>query len=299
MKKVLVTGGTGFVGTRLQKKRPDWIYISSQDYDLTKSDSCRQMLLDIKPDSIVHLAGKVGGIKENSNKQGDFFYLNTMINTNIVHESYRTGVERLLSSLSTCAFPDILKNYPFVEEDILKGAPASSNLSYGYTKRSLYIQSLSYKKQYGVNYNCFCPSNIYGPNDNFDPDSSHFVPSLIQKVFNASESEEIELWGTGKPLRQQLYVDDLVDIIPVLLEKHNTSSPLIVCGDENMSISEMANVLLKKVNKNVKIRYNQKLDGQFRKDGSNKKLLKLISDYKFTSFEEGVLKTYEWYGNSR
>jgi GDP-L-fucose synthase len=293
--EVLVTGGSGFVGTRLQKKQKNWTYISSKDYDLTVKDHCRQMLLDTKPDVVLHLAGKVGGIKENNKKQADFYYINTMINTNILEESYRAGVGRVLSSLSTCAFPDKLDKYPFTEEDLLKGPPAVTNFSYGYAKRSLFVQSLSYSRQCGVNYNCFCPSNLYGPDDNFDLESGHFVPNLIRKVFESGMKKNIELWGTGKPLRQQLYVDDLVQLIPVLIEKHKGDSPLIVAPNENYSIRELANLLIEQLDRDFNIVFNNELDGQFRKDGDNKRLLDVVGDYNFTTFKEGVMKTYEWY----
>ena len=297
--KVLVTGGSGFVGKRLKKYKPNWIYISSKQYNLINEKDCDQMLNDIKPDAILHLASKVGGIKENSLKQAEFYYNNTMINTNILECARQHNVERVLSALSTCAFPDVVKKYPFAEEDLLSGPPAITNFSYGYTKRALYIQSASYRKQYGLNFSTFCPSNIYGPQDNFDSESSHFVPALIRKYSEVKDGDTLELWGTGKPLRQQLYIDDLIKIIPLLLEKHNSDVPIIVAPNENLSISEMANILHKNVKKNVKIVYNNRLEGQFRKDGSNKKLLKLLGGFNFTKFEDGVTKTYEWYKQNK
>lgn len=295
MTRVLVTGGSGFLGKRLKKYMPNWIYISSNDYDLTVAASCQKMYEDIKPNAVVHLAGKVGGIKENTTKQADFYYQNIMINTNVLHEAHNAGIKRVLSSLSTCSFPDIVANYPFTEKDILFGPPANSNLSYGFAKRGLFIQSNSYRKQYGLNYSCFCPSNIYGPNDNFDNDSSHFVPALVKKIFSASDGDEIEFWGTGEALRQQMYVDDLVQIIPILLTKHNSETPLIVSTKENLSIKEMIDICLSISSKKINTKFNGEYEGQFRKDGSNKKLLNLIGDFQFTTFEQGVKKTYDWY----
>ena len=293
---ILVTGGTGFVGSRLKLVRPNWVYISSKDYDLTDGKQVRQMFLDHKGiDAVLHLAGIVGGIKKNSQQQADFFYKNVLMNTNVVHEAYLAGVPRLLASLSTCAFPDTVSEYPFCEKDIFSGPPAQTNFSYGYTKRLLHVQIKSYRQQYGVNYSTFCPSNIYGPGDNFDLDSSHFVPAMIKKLHSAKGGDEVEFWGTGRPLRQQLYVDDLVDIIPKLIEKHNTDMPLIVCPDENLSIDNMIKIFLKNTNKEVTITYNGNLDGQFRKDGNNKVFKKLFGDYKFTNFKDGVGKTHEWY----
>ena len=292
---VLVTGGSGFTGKRLSLLKPEWNYISSKDYDLTNSESCRKMYEDIKPDAVIHLAARVGGIKDNVTRQADFYYQNTIINTNVLHEAYKSGVKRVLSSLSTCAFPDVVASYPFTEEQIFNGAPAKTNFSYGYTKRALHVQTLSYRKQYGLNYSTFCPSNIYGPCDHFDTEKSHFIPALVSKLVKAEIGGAIELWGTGNPKRQQLYVDDLAEIIPVLLEKHNSDIPLIVAPNENLSIREMASIASNKIEKNIKISYNSNLDGQYRKDGSNERFLELVGGYEFTSFDEGIEKTIQWY----
>tara|TARA_R110002074_G_scaffold400242_1_gene595270 strand:- start:423 stop:1322 length:900 start_codon:yes stop_codon:yes gene_type:complete len=293
--RVLVTGGTGFLGKRLKKYKPNWIYLSSEMCDLEDYNQTEEILRDLYPDAIVHLAARVGGIKDNSENQAEFYLQNTLINTNIIQAAYSTGVSRVLSSLSTCAFPDVVAEYPFTEKDIFNGPPAKTNFSYGYTKRALHVQTLSYRNQYGLNYSTFCPSNIYGPEDHFDTDKSHFVPALISKITNAENGGEIELWGTGNPKRQQLYVDDLANIIPTLLEKHNSGIPLIIAPNENFSIREMAEIANNKIEKNIKISYNGNLDGQYRKDGSNKSFLELVGDYKFTSFEAGVEKTIQWY----
>tara|TARA_R110001599_G_scaffold103289_3_gene262700 strand:- start:452 stop:1351 length:900 start_codon:yes stop_codon:yes gene_type:complete len=299
MKKILVTGGSGFVGSRLKIEKPEWIYLSSKDCDLTDYNQVSNTLKKIKPDALLHLANKVGGIKENATKQAQFYDTNTYINTNVLKASYENKISRVLSCLSTCTFPDTISNYPMIEEDILSGPPAKTNFTYGYTKRSLYVQTNAYRHQYGVNYSTFCPSNIYGPNDNFDLESSHFVPAMIRKIHEAKEGDTVEFWGTGSPLRQQLYVDDLVRIIPFLLDNHNTDAPLIISPDQNLSIKEMIEIFLNNVEKDVRIVFNNKLDGQYRKDGSNKKFKELYGDFEFTKFENGVLKTYEWYKKSK
>ena len=293
--KVLVTGGSGFLGKRLKISQPNWEYISSKDFDLTNFSSCMDMLSQHKPDAVLHLAARVGGIKDNVENPAEFFYQNVSMNTNIVHACYQSKISRLLACLSTCIFPDKLENYPFHENDIFKGPPTESNFSYGYSKRALLVQINAYRKQYGLNYSTFCPSNLYGPDDNFNNDKSHFVPAMIKKLVDAKEKDTVTFWGTGTPLRQQLYVDDLVEFVPKLLEQHNTSSPIIISPDENLSISEMINSCLSILNKNINVQFNQALDGQYRKDGANIEFKKLFPNSKFTSFEEGLKKTIKWY----
>lgn len=293
--KVLVTGGSGFLGTRLSISKPDWIYVSSRECDLTDQKAIKDLLNDLKPSAILHLAARVGGIKDNTENQADFYYLNTMINVNILNEAHNANINRVLSSLSTCAFPDKVSNYPFTESDFFSGPPAKTNFSYGMTKRMLHVASMSYQKQYNRNYSTFCPSNIYGPGDHFDNENSHFVASLVSKVANAKDGDTISFWGTGKPMRQQLYVDDLCDIMPKLLNEHNTDCPLIVAPDENLTIKKMVDTLVEYSGKDLKVTFNGKLDGQYRKDGSNQKLRDILPDYEFTSFYSGIIKTYKWY----
>jgi GDP-L-fucose synthase len=293
--KVVVTGGSGFLGTRLQLKNPDWIYISSKDADLTNYNECINLFNKYTPDAIIHLAAKVGGIKENATKPAEFYDINIQVNTNVLKASYKCGIKRVLSCLSTCTFPDAVSSYPFSEDNIFDGPPAITNRAYGFTKRALYIQTLAYREQYGVNYSCFCPSNLYGPNDNFDLESSHFVPALIRKLEESEDGDSLELWGTGNPKRQQLYVDDLAEIIPILLEKHNSDIPLIVAPNENFSIKEMADISRSIIGREITFTFNGSLDGQFRKDGSNEKFKELVPDFEFTSFKKGLKQTYEWF----
>ena len=290
--KVLVTGGSGFIGKNLKKMKPDWIYVSSKDYDLKNPHEVKFMFKDIKPNAVIHLAAKVGGIKENTEKQADFYYINTAINTNIVNYAAENGVQRLLASLSTCAFPDKVDSYPFSESNIFDGPPAKTNFSYGYSKRAMYAHCLAVRSQYRFNYSCFAPSNIYGPEDYFDnQDSSHFVAALVRKIAQAKHGDCLEFWGTGAPLRQQLYVKDLCKIIPIILEKFNKEEPLIVAPNENLSIKEMIDIAIEVSEKDITYTFNNNLDGQFRKDGSNKLLLS-IEDFKFTSFRDGFKETY-------
>lgn len=292
---VLVTGGSGFLGKCLKLYRPDWEYVSSKDVNLLDYVDTKKMLLNVNPSAIVHLAAKVGGIKTNDENPVKFLEDNITINSNVLKAAHECGINRILSAISTCAFPDVVQSYPFTEDDFLNGPPAETNLSYGYAKRLLHIQSLAYNKQYNRKYTTFAPSNLYGKYDNFDSNNSHFVASLVKKLEKAEVNEEIELWGTGEPLRQQLYIDDLCIIIPLLLEKHLSNIPLIVAPNENISIKKMAKIGSNISKKQVNFVFNGKLDGQYRKDGSNKKLLEMIGNFNFTTFEDGFKNTYEWW----
>ena len=296
---VLVTGGSGFVGKRLRRERPYWTYISSTDCDLTDSNQVRELYGDSKPEAVLHLAARVGGIKDNIENQAEFFYINTMMNTNVIHEAYKAGIERVLCSLSTCAFPERVPHFPFSEECLFDGPPAETNFSYGMTKRMLQTATNAYRTQYGLNYSTFCPSNIYGPQDHFGATASHFVAALVHKLYTAKDGDVVEMWGTGEPLRQQIYVDDLCKIIPILMERHNTASPLIIAPYENLSIVNMADTLIKQIGKNVRLSFNGKMSGQFRKDGSNDKLMEMLNSFEFTPFKEGILKTYRWYEENK
>ena len=294
--KVIVTGGSGFLGKRLKLIKPDWIYLSSKDVDLLDYSSLRAYLSYSKPDAVVHLAAKVGGIKDNAENPADFYFKNSTINTNVVHACKEAGVKRLLASLSTCAFPDVVKEYPFKEGSIFDGPPAETNRAYGYTKRGMYVHIVSCRKQHGLDYSCFSPSNLYGPEDHFDLESSHFVAAAIRKLHEAKNS--VEFWGTGKPKRQQLFVDDLCCAIPQLLEKHHSGDPIIVAPDENLSILDMVESIKSIINPTASVSFNGNLDGQYRKDGSNELFKKLLPGVQFTSFKEGIQKTYEWYKES-
>ena len=293
--KVLISGGSGFLGKRLSLIKPDWIYFSSRECNLFDYNQTYKFIREINPDAIIHLAARVGGILANIASPANFLYENNIINNNIVHASYKAGVRRLLACSSTCAFPDIVKKYPFTEDDLFLGAPTESNLAYGESKRVLYLLTRSYSQQYGVSYSSFFSTNLYGKGDNFDNFSSHFIPSLIRKIYEAKSGDIINLQGDGTPLKQELYVDNLAEIIPLLLDKHLTTDPLIVANSEVKSVKEISELCIKIARKDLFIRFNGKNNGQFRKDGSNRLLLNLIGDFEFTPLEKGLLETYLWY----
>ena len=289
--KTLITGGNGMVGKHLQEILPNARYIGSEECDLTSWKEVEYMMFLNPPEHLIHLAAKVGGIQDNISKPAEYFDDNILINTHILKASKQFNVQRFTGILSTCIYPDIVKKYPMKEKDMFLGPPTKSNFSDGYAKRSLAVQIDAYNKQYGTKYNYLIPCNLYSEHDNFNNESKmHFMTALLKKIKLSKET--LNLLGTGKPLRQFMYAGDLARIIKEVINNDITDS-FNVAPSENLSIDEMANISLNILNKNLKIKYSKpELDGQFRKDVCNKKLLTYFPNFKFTNFEEGIKKVY-------
>ena len=289
--KILVTGGKGMVGKHLQEILPEAVYIGSRDYDLRDWLDVEKLFEIYNPTHVIHLAAKVGGIQDNLAKPAEYFDDNILINTNVLKMCKWYNVKRFVGILSTCIYPDVVEKYPMKEKDMFLGPPAKSNFSYGYAKRSLAVQIDAYNKQYGTKYNYLIPCNLYSEHDNFNNESKmHFMTALLKKI--KSSKETLNLLGTGKPLRQFMYAGDLARIIKEVINNDITDS-FNVAPSENLSIDEMANISLNILNKNLKIKYSKpELDGQFRKDVCNEKLLTYFPNFKFTNFEEGIKKVY-------
>jgi GDP-L-fucose synthase len=295
-KKIVVTGGSGLVGKSLQKFLPDATYLSSKEYDLREPHDVYVMLEKLKPDCIVHLAGKVGGILDNVSKPAEYFTDNVLMNTLLIEYAYRAGIKRFISTLSTCIYPDKVDFYPMKESDYDAGPPAPTNYSYAMSKRAQAAQIHAYNKQYGTNYQYLIASNLYGEYDKFGHQNSHFISSLIRKIHFAIKNgdDKIVLFGTGRPMRQFLYADDLSRVIVQCLEK-DIYENMNVSPDENLTIDEMAIIALVVFGaEDLTIQYDaQYPDGQFRKDVTNAKLKSNISDFKFTPLADGIRKTYD------
>jgi len=279
------------VGKHLQEILPKATYIGSKECDLTSWKEVEYMMFLNKPTHVIHLAAKVGGIQDNISKPAEYFDDNILMNTHMLKASKQFQVKRFIGILSTCIYPDVVENYPMKEEDMFLGPPAQSNFSYGYAKRCMAVQIDAYNKQHNTNYNYLIPCNLYSEYDNFNNENKmHFMTALLKKI--KTSDGELNLLGTGKPLRQFMYAGDLARIIKEVIDNDITDS-FNVATSENLSINEMANISLKVLNKNLKIKYSKpELDGQFRKDVCNKKLLNYIPNFKFTSFEEGIKKVY-------
>ena len=285
------------VGKHLKKILPNAIYLSSSDCNLISFDDTFSLFQKYKPEVVIHLAAKVGGIMDNINNPVSFFEDNIYINTNILKCCFLFKVEKMTALLSTCIYPDVLSEdqYPIKEKYLHLGPPAKTNFSYGYAKRCLAVQIKAYNEQYGTKYSTLTPCNLYSEYDHFEGDKAHFLSSLIYKINNAKlkNCSFIELFGSGKPLRQFMYAEDVAKVIKFTLDKSNEFD-YNVCNPQNLSIKEIAEIALISCNaSNLEIKWDiNKPDGQFRKDASSEKLLNDYPNFKFTNLINGIKKTY-------
>ena len=295
-KRILVTGGTGMVGTYLKEILSNAKYIGSKDCDLTDVKQVNELWGDFKPTNVIHLGAKVGGIVENLQYPADFYEINTIMNTNVLRASRKHNVMRFTGILSTCKYPDVVETYPMTEYNIHDGPPSFANFSYGFTKRSLSVGIEAYNKQHGTNWNYLIPCNLYGEYDHFeDPEKCHFITALIRKIIDVENNgeENITLFGTGSPLRQFMHASDLARVIKIVIENDITESFNVATPEEN-SIKDMATITLEALDKNMGVVFDSdKPDGQYRKTVSCDKMMSLISDFEFTKLKDGVVKVYE------
>jgi len=293
--KTVITGGYGMVGSAMESQ----IKLSRDICDLTNAKQTEALFKTIKPEGVIHCAGKVGGIGGNSNFKGEYFYDNLMINTNVIEASRKAGVKRLVAFLSTCVFPDNV-SYPLTVDQVHQGEPHSSNYPYAYAKRMADVQIRAYREQYGLNYTSIIPSNIYGPNDNFNLDHGHVMPMLIHKLYLAKKNKtDFTVWGSGKPLREFVYSKDIAKISEWALQNYEGTDPLIISGDEEVSIKDLVELLVDEFKFKGKVVFDEtKPDGQFRKPSDNTTIKELLPDFKYTSFEDGIKETVNWFNEN-
>lgn len=302
MGRLLITGANGLVGSQFTG---DVIQITSKVCDLrdkkqTESvfdfytDKTRQK--DYAVDKVIHCAAKVGGVGGNMNYKGEFFYDNIMINTNVIEAARKSGVQKLVAFLSTCVFPNDVE-YPLTESKIHLGPPHFSNDAYAYAKRMADVQIRAYREQYGLNYTSVIPTNIYGPNDNFNIQNGHVIPSLIHKCYLARENgTDLTIWGSGKPLREFIHAKDVAELSKWVLENYNESEPIIFSTSEEISIKDVVDIIVENMNFKGNVIFDkEKPDGQFRKPSDNSKITSYLPDFKFTPFEIGIKETIEWF----
>jgi len=301
-KNILVTGGNGFLGSRLvqmlKEKNPKKITIpDSKKYDLRNVDNCKSVLQDI--DVVFHLAAKVGGIGLNQSKPGELFYDNLMMGVNLMEEARKNKIEKFISLGTICSYPKFTP-IPFKEDSIWDGYPEETNAPYGLAKKMLLVQSQAYRQQYNFESITLFPTNLFGQNDNFDEDSSHVIPAIIKKVLNAIQNkhDSISLWGDGTPTRDFLYVDDAAFGILLAAEKYSDPEPLNLGSGIEISIKDLATLIIKLMNANLKISWDvNKPNGQPKRCVSIEKAKNKIGFQPKISLEDGLKLTIDSFIN--
>ncbi|RSH82205.1 hypothetical protein EHS25_006138 [Saitozyma podzolica] len=312
MSIVLVTGGSGLVGKAIQwvienepvgsrfgrKDREEWIFIGSKDGDLRDFDSTKRIFEKYRPTHVIHLAALVGGLFSNMKYKATFLRDNLLINDNVIELSHQYKVEKLVSCLSTCVFPDQVK-YPLSESSVHLGPPHHSNFGYAHGKRLVDVQNHAYYEQYGDKFTSVIPTNIFGPWDNYDLEDSHVIPGLLHKCLLAKRNDTpFVISGTGKPLRQFIYSRDLAKLMVWALHEYDEIEPIILspAEDEEVSIKDVSDAIVQAIGFQGDYRFDtSKADGQFRKPASNAKLLEKLGDFEFTPFASALQESADWF----
>ena len=305
-KKIIVTGGSGFLGTyvveKLEARGAGEIFIPrSSKYDLRDVGAIRRVLSDIRPDIVIHLAARVGGIGANMAHPAEFFYDNLMMGVQLLHESWAAGVSKFVGIGTVCAYPADTP-VPFKEEDFWKGYPEPTNAPYGLAKKMLLVESQAYREQYGYNSIFLVPVNLYGPRDNFDLETSHVIPALIRKCLEALEGgvDELEVWGDGSPTREFLYAEDAAEGILLATEFYNSSDPVNLGNEYEVSIRDLVETIANLTGFQGDLNWDtSRPNGQMRR-----KLDVSRADTQFgfrsqTTLEDGLRKTIEFYRQAR
>ncbi len=301
-RSVVVTGGAGFLGSHvvdaLKARGAGKVFVpKEEEYDLRQVSVIRQLLKDARPNMVIHLAAKVGGIGANREHPAEFFYDNLIMGVHLFHECWKAGVEKLVLLGTVCAYPKFTP-VPFREEDLWSGYPEETNAPYGLAKKMLLVQSQSYRQQYGYNSIFLLPVNLYGPRDNFHPDSSHVIPALIKKCVEARDRGDafIEAWGDGSPTREFLYVKDAAEGICLASERYNKSEPVNLGSAFEISIKDLTETIAQQTGFKGEIRWDKtKPNGQPRRKLDTSRAEKEFGFRSKTTFEEGLRETIRWY----
>ncbi len=301
-KRVVVTGGAGFLGSfiveKLRERGCKSLFIPrSKDYDLIDVDAVRRLYQDSTPQIVIHLAAKVGGIGANLENPGKFFYDNMMMGVQMIEVGRQVGLAKFVAIGTICAYPKFTP-VPFKEDDLWNGYPEETNAPYGLAKKMLLVQAQAYRQQYGFNAIYLLPVNLYGPRDNFDPASSHVIPALIKKCVDAIKNgdKEIVIWGTGTPTREFFYVEDCAEAILLAAERYDGSDPVNIGAGFEISIRDLVELIVKLTGFSGNILWDKtKPDGQPRRCLDTSRAERAFGFKARTSFEEGLKKTIAWY----
>jgi GDP-L-fucose synthase len=305
-KRVVLTGGAGFLGSfvaeRLEREGcSDVVIPRSADYDLRDGAAIRRLLQDARPDIVLHLAARVGGIGANQAHPAEFFYDNLMMGTQLMHESWVAGVAKFLAAGTVCAYPHSAP-VPFREADLWEGYPESTNAPYGLAKKMLLVQAQAYRQQYGFNAIFLLPVNLYGPRDNFDPASSHVIPAVIRKCLDARDqgAGSISIWGTGRATREFLYVEDAAEALVLAAERYDDGEPMNIGAGREISIADLVSTVARLTGFEGQILWDaSKPDGQPRRALDVTRARDFLGFTASTPFDDGLRKTIDWYERHR
>lgn len=302
MKKLLITGANGLLGSAVYSEANSLVYdvipLTHSQCDLTDFHATKAIFAYFKPDYVIHTAAVVGGIGSNMNHPGRFFCTNIAINTNVLEAARLSNVKKLISYMSTCVFPDAAP-YPLSVKNIHDGPPHPSNAAYAHAKRMLDVQSRAYRSEYGCDFITLIPTNLYGPNDNYDIENGHVLPSLIHKAFIAKkEGKPLVVWGSGEPLREFVFAGDMAAISLQCLEKYDSPDPLIVSPDEEVSIKYVVKIIADAIGVDYHFD-SSKPDGQMRKPSDNSKFKAVFPVFELSPLDWGLKTTidnfaYRW-----
>jgi len=298
----LITGATGFIGHSLRKSLAnhgynDVVSLSSKDYNLLEQNEIRKLFKDHSPDVVFHLAAKVGGILANKTYPADFIYTNLAINTYFLEEARKAGVRRLIYTFCGCSYPKNAPN-PIKEEYLFTGLPDENAMFYSLAKATNYLQILAYRRQHKVDWVAAVPGNAYGPYDNFSETGSHVIPALIRRFHFAKErgDKEVVVWGSGKPVRDFIYVEDVADGLVRMMEVYHGDSPVNISSGIGISIKETVEIVKEVVGFEGKITWDKtKPDGHPVKIFDVSRMKKELNFEPKTKLKEGIKKTYEWF----
>lgn len=301
-KRITITGGKGFLGKHLIKVLQDQEYANIAiadlpEYNLIKSDDVKRLYTETRPDIVIHLAAKVGGIGFNRENPGALFYDNIMMGVQLIHEGYLHKLEKFVALGTICAYPKFTP-VPFHEDDLWNGYPEETNAPYGLAKKMMLVQSQAYRQQYGFNSIFLLPVNLYGPGDNFNPQSSHVIPALIKKCVDAKRKgdKEIVAWGTGVATREFFYVEDAAEAIILAMENYNKSEPVNIGAGFEISIRDLTEMIVDLTGFTGKITWDAtQPDGQPRRMLDTTRARSAFDFQAKTGFREGLQKTIAWY----
>lgn len=303
MTKIIVTGGSGMIGNALKDIINDkniWIFLSSKDCDLTKLNEVEKLFQEKKPDFVIHLAANVGGLFKNIREKILMFRDNVRINENVLECCNKFNVQKGIFCLSTCIYPYKPSKYPMNESMVHESEPHPSNEGYGYSKRMMEMQCRNYNEQFGREYICVIPVNLYGPHDNFNLDNSHVVPGLIHRFYNAKKNnKDFYMYGHGRPLRQLIYSYDFAKILIMILFEYKSKKPINCCNDE-ISIKDLTFLIGKLSDYDIsKIKIDEsKPEGCFKKTVDGSYFNEIFPNFKYTKLEDGLFDTIKWFNEN-